>query len=52
MIAADKIGSDMTAYWIVGVLVLIVFGRYGRRAIEWILMTLYEFFVQKNPMNL
>jgi len=50
MTTADKIKPDITAYWLALVLVFVIFGRYGWQAIEWILMKLYEFFIQRNPM--
>lgn len=52
MLTADKINTDITAYWFVAVVLFIVLGLYGRPAIEWVLMKLYEFFIQKTPMKI
>ena len=49
MTGADKISPDIIAYWFAVVLVFAVIGMYGRQAMEWLLMKLYEFFIQRNP---
>lgn len=51
MITADKIKPDMTAYWFALMLILVILVLFGRQPIEWILMKLYQFFVQKNTMQ-
>jgi hypothetical protein len=52
MITPDKVRTDIAAYGFAAMLLFILFGRYGRQAIEWTLMKLYEFFIQRNPMKL
>jgi hypothetical protein len=52
MISPDKVRIDITAYWFAAILLFMLFGRYGRQAIEWVLMKFYEFFIQRNPMKL
>ena len=52
MMTADKIKPDKTAYWFALLVVLVILGLYGRQAMEWILMKLYEFFIQRKPMNI
>jgi hypothetical protein len=52
MMPAEKIDPNMTAYWFAAMLLFIVLGLYGRPAMEWLLMKLYEFFIQKFPMKL
>jgi hypothetical protein len=47
----DKINSNITAYWFVMLLLFIVLGFYGRQAIEWLLMKLYDFFIQKGSIK-
>ncbi|MGF2412735.1 hypothetical protein [Ferruginibacter sp.] len=39
---------EFLAYWCITIVVLIVLGGYGRQAIAWLLMKLYEFFIQKD----
>jgi len=52
MIATHKVKPAISAYWFAIIFIIIVFGRYGSEAIEWLLMKLYEFFVQLIPMVL
>jgi hypothetical protein len=55
MITPDKVRTDIVAYWFAAMLLFILagrYGRYGRQAVEWVLMKLYEFFIQRNPMKL
>jgi hypothetical protein len=47
MITADKMKPDITTYWFVLVLLFVIVGIYGRQALEWALMKLYEFFIQR-----
>ncbi len=48
MIAADKIKPGIPLYWLIVVLVFTTIGLYGKQSLEWILMKLYEFFIQRN----
>jgi uncharacterized membrane protein len=52
MITAHKINPGITAYYFAMVILLIVLGMYGEQAIEWVLMKLYEFFIQRTPIAL
>ena len=52
MTTADKIIPAILAYWLVMMLAFVILGGYGREAMECLLMKFYEFFVQRNPMNL
>ena len=51
MITIDKINTDVTAYWFAKVFLFIALGIYGRAAIEWLLMKIYAFFIQKASIN-
>lgn len=51
MIYPQKAQSEIFAYILTVVLVFAIMGRYGKLAIEWILMKLYEFFIQGNAME-
>lgn len=51
MIYPQKIQSEIVAYFLTVVLVFAIMGRYGKQAIEWILMKLYEFFIQRNAIE-
>jgi hypothetical protein len=47
-----KNGSELIACLVTALLVFTILSRYGKQVMEWILMKLYEFFIQKNPMDL
>ena len=46
MMTADKIKPDITAYWFALMLVFVILGLFGRESMDWILMKLYELFIQ------
>lgn len=52
MITSEIVQSEILAYWFTVLFVFIILGRYGRQAMEWILMKLFELFIQRNPMKL
>ena len=52
MITAEKTQSRILTYWLAVLFVFILLGGYGREAIEWLLMKLYEFFVQRTPAQI
>ncbi len=39
-----------TAYWFAFLIIFIFLGFYGKELIEWILIKLYEIFIQKDPV--
>lgn len=45
MLNTQKIQSETLAYWVLVLLVVLLAGRYGRQAIEWLLLKLYDFFI-------
>ena len=45
MINTHKVHSEMIAYWGTVLMAVAVAARYGRLAIEWLLMKLYDFFI-------
>jgi len=47
MITADKMKPDISTYWFMLVLLFVIFGIYGRQALEWVLMKLYGFFIER-----
>jgi hypothetical protein len=47
MTIPEKYQTELLMYWFTVILVFIILGRYGKQAIEWVLMKLYEFFIQK-----
>ena len=51
MITLDKINTDVTAFWFAVILLFIALGLYGRPAIEWLLIKMYEFFIQRTSMK-
>jgi hypothetical protein len=52
MIAAEKTQPEMLTYIFAAIVLITLLGGYGRQAIEWVLMKLYEFFIQRNPIKL
>jgi hypothetical protein len=44
----EKIRIDVLAWWWVLALLLVLTISYGKQSIEWILVKLYQFFVQKS----
>ncbi len=49
MLNTQKIEAETLVYFFAVILLFIVLGRYGRQAIEWMLLKLYELFIQSNP---
>lgn len=52
MRTAHKIRYDEAASWFAMILLVILLGKYGSEAVEWLLMKLYEFFIQRIPVRL
>jgi hypothetical protein len=52
MITAEKTQSRILTYWLAVLFVFVILGGYGQAAIEWLLMKLYEFFVQRTPVQI
>lgn len=50
MITVHQTKPSSSAIWLLMILVFLIFTSYGLPAIEWILMKLYELFIQNNPM--
>jgi hypothetical protein len=46
MIALEQQQIDKQMYWIGALILLLIFGRFGIQAVEFVLMKLYEFFIQ------
>lgn len=46
MVTINKTAPEQIFYWLLAMIVLIIIGGYGRQAIAWLLMKLYEFFIQ------
>jgi hypothetical protein len=52
MLLTEKDQTKIYAYWFAAFILIAVLGSYGMQAIEWVLMKLYEFFIQKTPLKL
>jgi hypothetical protein len=52
MLTSQKHQGDFLAYWFTVLLIFILLGRFGMQAIEWLLMKLYEFFIQHVPLKI
>jgi len=47
MIHEQKIQPEITVYFFAVMLIVILMAEYGRQAIAWALMQLYDFFIGK-----
>lgn len=52
MITGQKTQIDQLLWFLFAAFFLIVAGRFGKQAIEWLLLKLYELFIQHNPLKL
>jgi hypothetical protein len=52
MLLPQKNQTEIYAYWLAAFILIAVLGSYGRQAIAWVLMKLYEFFIQRTPLKL
>jgi hypothetical protein len=52
MISLAKTDVELAPYILTMLIVFFLLGQYGRQAIAWILMKLYEFVIQKNPLSI
>jgi hypothetical protein len=46
MIALEQQKIDKQMYWAAALILLLIFGRYGLQAVQFVLIKLYEFFIQ------
>ncbi|MDP4285195.1 MAG: hypothetical protein Q8891_12280 [Bacteroidota bacterium] len=51
MITSEKILSELLAYGVTLLFVMYLSSHYGKQAIEWFLMKLYDFLVWLNAME-
>jgi hypothetical protein len=52
MIALEQQQMDKQMYWVGAIILLLMFGKYGLQAVEYVLMKLYEFFIQSRPIKI
>jgi hypothetical protein len=52
MLLTQKDQNEIYAYWFTAFILIALLGSYGIQAIVWVLMKLYEFFIQKMPLKL
>jgi Zn-dependent protease len=52
MLLTQKDQTEIYAYWFAAFILIVLLGSYGSQAIEWVLMKLYEFFIQRTPLKL
>jgi hypothetical protein len=52
MIALEQQQIDKQMYWVAAIILLLMFGKYGLQAVEFVLMKLYEFYIQHIPINI
>lgn len=52
MAPLEKTQYDLLVYYALAVAILfLILTGYGRQAIEWMVLKLYEFFIQRHPMK-
>ncbi len=49
---AQKIQSEFYTVLFTVLFLMVVVIHYGRQFIEWVLMTLYHYLIQRNPLRL
>jgi hypothetical protein len=49
MTVINKIKPLLSAYWFALLLLFITLALFGRDAIVWLIMKLYDIFIQRNP---
>jgi hypothetical protein len=52
MILSEKTQTGLLAYWYAIVLLFVLLVGYGKQALGWILLKLYEWFVQSVPARI
>ncbi len=52
MIVTQRPQSEIYSYLFAAIILLAMLKGYGRQAIEWILIKLHEFFIQRTPIKL
>ncbi len=52
MIALEQQKIDKQVYWAAAIILLLMFGKYCIQAIQFVLMRLYEFFIQHTFINI
>ncbi len=52
IISIDKIETSMWSYFLTLLILLLIVGQFGKQAIEWILLQLYQFFIQQKPLTI
>jgi hypothetical protein len=52
MILTEKTQSGLLAYWYAIVLLFVLLIGYGKQALGWLLLKLYEWFVQSVPAKI
>jgi hypothetical protein len=52
MIALEQQKIDKQMYWVGAIILILIFGRFGLQGIEFVLMKLYEFFIQRTVVQI
>jgi hypothetical protein len=52
MIALEQQKIDKQMYWVAAIILVLVFGRYAIETVQFVLMKLYEFFIQSRPISI
>ncbi len=52
MLLLQKNETEIYAYWFAAFIIIAALGSYGRQVIEWVLLKLYEFFIQRTSIKI
>jgi|GEM_PF-5776360 hypothetical protein len=52
MITGQKIQIDHLLWFLSAAFLLILIGQFGKQAMGWLLLKLYELFIEHNPIKL
>jgi hypothetical protein len=51
MISGQKIQIDQLLWFLSAAFLLLLIGQFGKQAMGWLLLKLYELFIQYNPIK-
>jgi hypothetical protein len=52
MIALQPQKIDKQIYWVAAIILMLMFGKYGLQAVQFVLIKMYEFFIQHSLVKI
>lgn len=52
MITVHHTRPSAVPYWVIMFFLFLILGKYALETVEWIIMKLYEFFIQDTPITI